>query len=473
MQKFKLFYFLGIKGVGMAPLAIIAREAKFMVYGSDVKMSFITQNSLTGIEIFEGFHEENIDRILQLADEDSILMIVTAAHNGLENREAVYAKSKGIKTISQGQALGMFMDGEILGKAEQKGVSICGSHGKTTTTALLATVLTYAGFDPSYVVGTGEIFPLGNPGHFGLGEYFVSEADEYLSDVKHDRTPKFLFQKPKYIIANNIDFDHPDMYKDVNAIKSVFKDFFEQSNAKIIANHDDYALMEVLSTVNQRVITYGKSEDSDFWLSNYKQSEEGSELLVVSQGKKESYRTRLFGEFNALNALAVVAFCKELGLDENKIKSGLLQFLGSKRRLENRGVMKNGTLLFDDYAHHPNEIKATLFALKARYPKKTLTCVFQPHTFTRTISLLNEFADSFSECDKLLLLPVFSSARENIPDKDISSMLYEAVKARNRPVIFMENQDSVVKYVEDNPQDLLLTMGAGDVYKILGKLNNL
>ena len=276
---------MGIKGVGMTPLAIIAKEAGYKVLGSDVSDVFITDPCLkkAGIEVIEGFSSDNVDSSLKDKAPESVLVIVTAAHGGMQNVEAKRAVELGIEVLTQGKALGIFMEGKIIKKEGLSGVSVCGSHGKTTITALLATVLSDLDLDPSYVVGTGELFPLGLPGHLGKGKYFITESDEYVSDIVSDKVPKFFYQKPRFIIANNLDFDHPDVFKGFDEVKQVFKHFFEKADPDILfVNGDDQDLVEVVPSA-KKVVTYGKQPGNDYALISFAEHNDFSKFSVLNK----------------------------------------------------------------------------------------------------------------------------------------------------------------------------------------------
>ncbi len=354
-NKIKHIHFVGIKGVGMAPLAIIAKEAGFKVSGCDIEEEFITDEPLkkAGIKPLTGFSEEHLENVN--------LVITTGAHGGFDNPEVEHARYTGISVMMQGQAVGEFMKGDFL-KKKFFGISVAGSHGKTTTTAILATVLKEAGLDPSFLVGTGNISSLGAPGHFGKGKYFVTEADEYANEPKHDKTPKFLNQRPQIIIITNIEFDHPDIFNSLDQIRVAFLKFANllPKEGVLIANGDDPQIQKLLGEFPGRVITYGMGEKNDFRLSRVSQSQEQTFFWVEHKNLSlGEFRLSVPGVHNALNATAVIAACFELGLNPEVIKKALPAFQGTKRRFEFLGE-KKGVLFFDDYAHHPTEIKATL-----------------------------------------------------------------------------------------------------------------
>nr|HVZ67318.1 Mur ligase family protein [Patescibacteria group bacterium] len=293
---FEKIYFMGIKGVGMASLAIIAKEAGMNVAGSDISEQFITDKILSeaGIQVVEGFKEENVADFFSSTPKELCLFIATGAHNGFDNVEAEYARNRGIKIITHGEAVGFFMSGKPFGRDDIEGISVSGSHGKTTVSGMLATVLVEGGFDPSYSIGTSEIFPIGASGHYGRGRYFVAEADEYVAEANYDKIPKFFYQKPKVLIINNVDYDHPDYYKDLDAVKNAYLEWASQvSGVVIVANGDDVNTMEVVNRLdrNIKVIKFGTDKSNDFVVSDFVQVGLGS-TFKVHRGET------LLGEFS-------------------------------------------------------------------------------------------------------------------------------------------------------------------------------
>ncbi len=471
MNKFKKIHFVGIKGVGVAPLAIIAKEAGVEVTGSDVSDHFITDKQLinSGINILEGFDKSNI--------KNPDLVISTGAHGGLENVEVVEAKEKNIPVMLQGEALGKFQDGEIFDK-KFVGVSVAGSHGKTTTTAIIATILSKNNLDPSYVIGTGEIPTLKNSGHFGKGNYFVTEADEYFTDIKFDRIPKFLYQNPKAIIITNIDFDHPDVFENQNHMENAFLDFTQKlsTDGVLVICGDGNNNRQFISKLIHPHISYGISPDNDYIIEKINFDSEKMFFWVRS---KETllgeFSVNIFGEHNALNCLGAIVICLELGLSIEQIKKGLSEFKGTKRRAEFIGKTINGATLYDDYAHHPSEIKETLQAFRKRFPKRNIVTIFQPHMYSRTKTLFGDFVNSFTDTDEVIITEIFPSFREPI-DCNFSSkqIVDELIKKQKKATYFPSNLD-VIEYISSqnySNNTVIITMGAGDIYKIGEKLIN-
>lgn len=449
MERVKSMHFVGIKGVGMTPLAIIAKEAGMNVSGSDIADEFITDGALkkAGIIPLVGFSKDHI------LNPD--LIITTGAHGGFNNTEVLEAKRKKIKVITQGEAVGIFMDGGIFNR-KFIGISVTGTHGKTTATAMIATLLKANDLDPSYLIGTADVVSLGAPGHYGLGAYFIAEADEYLTEPNFDTTIKHMWQHPKIAVITNIEFDHPDAYKSLDDTRKKFLAFANQlsKDSVLIACGDDPQVKKLLAEFKGRRITYGSAMQNDF---------------VVDKALK-NIDLSVFGDHNRLNALAAFAVGLEIGLSEKQIKKGLGQFRGSKRRSEFVGTLLSGAKLFDDYAHHPTEIGKTLKAFREKFPNSEIVCVFQPHTYSRTKSLFEQFSRSFNDVGTVILTNIYASLREK-PDLSIS--MQNMADKIGKKALFLPTLSDVVKYInnQDYGKDtILITMGAGDVYKINSKL---
>jgi UDP-N-acetylmuramate--alanine ligase len=473
-MKYKIMYFIGIKGVGMASLELIAKQAGMHVLGSDVDTVFITDTVLQKehIQVLHGFDTKNIENLVYQSP-DEILVIVTGAHHGLENPEAAAAREKGIKVVTHGQAVGLFMEGDTFAK-RYTGISVAGAHGKTTTTALLATCLSFLNQDPTYTVGTSEIFPLIDAGHFGNGPYFVAEADEYASDITHDKKAKLLYQYPDFAIINNIDFDHPDFYQNLDDVKQVFEIFSQQVKKTVIVNGDDTNSQELIKKYNAKCITFGKEEKNIYRITDISAHKLSISFRVFHQQEdKGIFFLSVPGSHNALNALGVIALLVELGFSFDKIREVLPMFKGTKRRSEVLETTSGGAMVIDDYAHHPQEIKTTLESLSQAFPDKKIVCIFQPHMYSRTKALLDDFVSAFEKTNTLFFLPIFASAREKVEDPLIYKEIEQKFNSIKTHVIFPENEAFVVEYINknlNNPDILIVTMGAGDVYKIGEKL---
>ncbi len=465
MKNIRSIHFVGIKGVGMAPLAIIAKEAGFIVTGCDIADEFITDEPLkkAGITPLVGFSKEHI--------KNCDLVITTGAHGGFDNPEVMAAKKLGIPVWTQGEAVGKFMNGEIFGR-KSIGISVTGSHGKTTTTAMLATVLKTARMDPSFIIGTGNVPSLGSSGHFGKGTYFIAEADEYANEPTYDKTPKFLLQHPEILIFTNIELDHPDLYPTVDDVRAAFLQFANQlpQNGMLIAYGGDTQIQKLLNKHFGQKIIYGFTDECDLVVTKVHHTTDGMYFWLSRNGSGlGEFMLPIAGEHNVLNAAAVIAASLECGVSVDVIKKGLRAYTGSKRRSEFIGNLPSGAFLFDDYAHHPTEIKKTLEAFRKRFLKKEIVCIFQPHTYSRTKKLFEEFKSSFMAADTIIMVDIYSSLRESKDESVTSEMLAIAVRQFQKNVYYLSELSSVVEYIKRQQYGedvVVVTMGAGDIYKI-------
>ena len=470
MDNIRSIHFVGIKGVGMTPLAIIAKEAGMKVTGSDIEEEFITDASLknANINFSVGFSKDHI--------KDQDLVIATGAHGGLKNTEVLEAKRKKIPVWTQGKAVGEYMKGNLF-KREFIGISIAGSHGKTTTTAMIATILAENNLDPSFLIGTGSIPSLNNPGHFGKGKYFISEADEYATEPESDLTPKFLWQNPKIEVFTNIEFDHPDIYKSVHEIRKDFLKFANKipKDGILIAQGDDREIKELLKDYSGSKITFGFSPINDYVLEKVRYEDGKMFFLVFAKGTSlGEFFLNTIGDFNASNAMASIIAGVEVGLSFENIKRAIGKYNGSKRRFEFVGSLKTGAKVFDDYAHHPTEIKRTLAAVKNNNSKSKIVCIFQPHTYSRTKALFSDFVTSFYDADIVILMDIYPSLREEKDSTVSSELLVQKISQTHRDVFFLPEHSHVIEYIDQKKygsNTIIITMGAGDIYKISEKLD--
>ncbi|NEU29976.1 UDP-N-acetylmuramate--L-alanine ligase [bacterium LRH843] len=419
------FHFIGIKGSGMSALAQILHDMNEHVQGSDVEKQFFTQRPLEqkGIDLYP-FNKDNIK-------EDQHI-IVSAAY-GDDHEEVKRAQELGLNVQKYPAFLGDFIQ-------KFTNIAVTGSHGKTSTTGLLAHVLGST-LPTSYLIGDGT----------GKGTkdstYFVFEACEYR---RH-----FLNYKPDYCIMTNIDFDHPDYFKDVQDVFAAFQEMAMQVKKAIIACGDDEYLQGIHANVP--VVYYGFAEDNDFRASNVVGDENGSSFDVfVRNNFYGKFTIPGYGNHSVLNALAVIALCHYENISADVVGKHLATFQGVKRRFSEK---KAGTqILIDDYAHHPTEIAATIEAAKQKYPKKHVIAIFQPHTFTRTKTFLHDFAASLEKADQVYLCDIFGSARENkglLTIDDLKDLIPGAkLLAEDGVSVLLEHKDCV-----------LLFMGAGDIQK--------
>ncbi len=451
----KRIHFVGIKGVAMAALAVWYKEAGYIVTGSDVKEEFPTDEVLakTKTKIIHDFDPRNLGGKVK-----PDLVIYTGAHGGRDNPEVGQAIALGIPVLPHGQALGLIME-------HKKQISVAGSHGKTTTTAMIATILAHAGYDPSWAVGCGEIRGLGHPGHYGRGDIFVAEADEYVTDPNYDRTPRFLWHRPDILVVTNIDYDHPDVYASLTDVQKAFIRLQgQQKDVKLtIANADDPA-SKVLKRDN--IISYGLSAAAEFQVTHIRFGDERTFFTLVQNGMRLfDFTLKVPGKHNALNAAAAAIACRQLGLSWEQIAKGLLKFGGTKRRFEL--VSKIGDVrVIDDYAHHPKEIMATLAAAREWYPGRRIIAVFQPHTYSRTKALMSEFSQAFTSAYEVILTDIYSSARETDTLGISGKTLVEETAKHHPNVYFAPGYEAVQKLLAAHmhPKDIIIFMGAGSIY---------
>ncbi|NMM62150.1 UDP-N-acetylmuramate--L-alanine ligase [Clostridium sp. P21] len=445
-DKNKKIYFIGIGGISMSGLAEILLERNFKVFGSDIKPSLITDKlSSNGAKINIGQVKENITK-------DIDLIVYTAAISK-DNLELVRAHELNIPLMTRAEFLGHIM------KGHKYNVAIAGTHGKTTTTSMVSHIFLNANLDPTILVG-GELDAIGGNVRPGNSEYFLTEACEYKGS--------FLKFFPYIGVILNIDADHLDFYKDIDDIQNAFVNFAKliPKNGYLICYKEDPRMDKVISECNCNVLTYGFN-DGNVLAKNIKFDEKGcASFDVYAAGEiLTSIKLNVPGKHNILNALASI--CVSLSLDVSKdfICNGLESFKGTHRRFEIKGI-KNGVTVIDDYAHHPTEIKATLSAAK-NYPHKKVFCVFQPHTYSRTLNLFKEFTQAFNDADELILADIYA-AREKDAGVVSSSMLANEISKTNLKCSNFHSFEEIVSYLNQNVKngDILLTVGAGDVFKI-------
>lgn len=439
----------------MSALAVIMKEMGYTVSGSDVAEEFITDKNLkqAGIPV-SVFAAANLD--------DRPDLVVLTPSWGKSNPEVARAQAENIPQISGGKLLGLLMD-------KQAGIAVTGTHGKTTTAAALAFILKKLGLDPSYFIGTGKIFGLTGNGHYGRGQFFVAEGDEYKSD-ETDSQSKFLQLRPQAAIITSVEMDHPDVFADLAAVKKAFQKFTKniRSQGYIAAYGDSPTVREATASVPQaRVEYYGFDRTNDWRADNVSWGEAATTFEVFHKNKFiGKFSMQLSGRHNVLNVLGIIAICAHFQLDLKKVATALSDFKGSERRLEIKGQIGD-VLIIDDYGHHPTAVQTTLQGLRRRYPGRKIWCIFQPHTFSRTKILLAEFARSFADADHAWLTEIWGSAREQ--KGDVSSADIVARAAKNHPDIrFFPSFDAVLEALlsEVSGSSIVITMGAGDIYHL-------
>ena len=452
----KKIYFIGIKGVAMAGLAVICKQRGMAVSGSDVAENFITDDTLRreGIVVLESFAPAPLDRQPDL--------VVVGTSWGSDNVEVAEAKRDGIEIISDAVLRGLL-------SREKKTIAVTGVHGKTTTTALLAHLFTRAGLQPSFLVGTGTVPDLGSNARWAAGEYFIVEGDEY-SRSHDDQTPKFLDLQPTISIITSIEWEHVDIFPDTQAIEAVFKKLVGVTGELVVACSDWPSVRTVIGGAEQKVATYGLYERSLWQAHDIRQEPDRMVFRVKREGiDVDEFSTNILGQHNVLNALACIIVSLKVGIDLETIREGLRTFSGTQRRFE--VVEANDVTFVDDYGHHPSEIKTTLETVRRRYPDRRIICVFQPHMASRTKALLHDFAKSFSDVDVVLLVDIFASARERavaITSKDLA----DAVTQTHPNASYTGGIEQTVTALRSQlkPDDVIVTMGAGNVYEVRDKL---
>ncbi|WP_315117225.1 UDP-N-acetylmuramate--L-alanine ligase [uncultured Clostridium sp.] len=442
----KKIHFIGIGGISMSGIAEILLEKNYNVSGSDINSSNITnilQNK--GAEIYIGHKSENIDS-------NTGLVIYTAAISK-DNPEILRASELNIPLMDRAEFLGNLM------KDHKYNIAISGTHGKTTTTSMVSHIIIKAELDPTILVG-GELDIIEGNVKTGNSEYFITEACEYKGS--------FLKFFPYIGVILNIDEDHLDYYKDITEIQKAFVDFAKMipNDGYLIACAEDDKMDKVLQSVDCNIITYGLNTGC-IQATDITYNGSGCASFKVLRDNNYLFTVDLNvpGEHNVLNALASIGISLALNISYDHITEGLKSFHGTHRRFELKGT-KNGVTVVDDYAHHPTEIKATLRASK-NYPHNRIVCVFQPHTYTRTYTLLKEFSECFDGADKIVLADIYA-AREKDEGLVSSVILGDRMREKGLSCVNFHSFEDIVKHLKENllPGDLLLTVGAGDVFKI-------
>lgn len=440
-------YFIGIGGISMSGLAEILLSEGFRISGSDRSPSELTRKlEEQGATIYYGQREENLSPEIDL-------VVYTSAIKS-DNPEMIAANKLNLPSLTRAQLLGQMM------KNYKTPIAVSGTHGKTTTTSMISQILLENDDDPTLSIG-GIYKPIGGNIRIGSSERFVTEACEY--------TNSFLSFYPKISIILNIEEDHLDFFKDIHDIRNSFHEFARllPPDGTLIINGDIDHCEELITDLACKVITYGSSPDFDYYPENITYDVSGcpSFHLMRRGGKEESFSLRVPGEHNVYNAIAAIALADLLDISDTVTAKALLHYGGTDRRFEYKGKM-NGCTIIDDYAHHPTEIKATLHAAQ-NYPHHTIWCVFQPHTYTRTKTFLHEFAEALSLSDEIVLADIYA-AREKDTLGISSGTLQAEIEKLGHRCYYFSTFEEIENFLQKNctKDDLLITMGAGDVVKI-------
>ena len=446
LQKKHRIHFVGIGGIGMSGIAEVLLNLGYVVSGSDLYESDATRRLRSlGAQVFVGHEEEN------LSAHASVVVISTAVK--YSNPEVLEARRRQIPVIPRAEMLAELM-------RMKYGVAVAGSHGKTTTTSMIAAVLSTAGLDPTMVIG-GSVRMLGSNAKMGQGEILVAEADE--SDGS------FLLLSPTIAVVTNIDREHMDFHQTMERLNESFLDFINKVPfyGLAILCLDNANVRALLPKVRKRFATYGLSSEADFSAQDLQMKPAGVEFTVLHHGKPlGELRLHLPGRHSATNALAAVTVGYDLEIPFSHIAEALDGFTGIHRRFEIKGEPR-GIMVIDDYGHHPAEIAATIGAIRDSW-KRSLTVIFQPHRFSRTRDLFNEFLTAFEGADRLVLTEIYAAGEDPIPGVT-SEALYQAIKRRGHmEVELIADKKQIVEQVRKklNPGDVVLTLGAGDIDKV-------
>ncbi|WP_334076041.1 MULTISPECIES: UDP-N-acetylmuramate--L-alanine ligase [Paenibacillus] len=439
-------HFIGIGGYGMSAIARVMLEMGYTVTGSDVASQELTEKlAAKGAKIYIGHTAEHVHG----AD-----LVVYSTALPKDNVERLEAEEQGIPILHRSQMLARLLN-------ERQGVAVAGAHGKTTTSSMIALVMEQCGTDPTYIIG-GEIMGIGTNAKAGQGRFVVAEADE--SDGS------FLQYHPSMGVVTNIEADHLENYGgDFARLKEAYVQFLNQTkpDGTAVVCGDDANIKELLPNLNCRVITYGMGTGCDYSADAVKLGDRHV-TFIMRKGQQELGMIELSvpGKHNVYNAMATVIVCLEAGIPFADIASAIIGFHGAKRRFQVLGE-KGGVLVIDDYAHHPTEIEATIAAAKAT--GKRIIAVFQPQRYTRTFFLLDAFSRAFGEADEVIITDIYSPAGEQQIEGVHSSKLVDLIKQNsNAGARYLPTKQDVIADLQGRlqPGDLVLTMGAGDIWKV-------
>jgi len=454
----ELVHFIGIGGIGMSGLAQIMKNMGFRIQGSDLNQNKNTERLIkSGIKVYFGHHQKNLKKA-------TMIVISSAVKNN--NKELKAARSKKLRVYKRGDMLANIV-------ALKKNIIVTGSHGKTTTTSLVANILLEAGLDPTVING-GIINSLKNTAQLGKGEWAVIESDE--SDGS------FLKLPITYSVITNIDKEHLDFYGNFENLKKSFLSFIEKTPSfgkSVLCIDDDNIRILVKKCKTSNYLTYGFSKDSNYQIVNIKKNFNYStfDLSIKLPGHKiyklKDIKINLLGDHNIKNATAAIAIALNLGIKINKIKKTFKKFLGIQRRFTKVFSIDKKDF-YDDYAHHPTEIKAVINSARQVYKDRKIICVFQPHRYSRIKFLKNDFAQSFQHCDEVVLCPVYAAGEKikyNFKQDDFSQLISKKSKIQ---VININNQKDLKNYIKKNlvSDEMVICMGAGSISNWIREIGN-
>lgn len=456
MRRIRKVHFVGIGGAGMSGIAHVMHTLGYEVSGSDLSESLITRKlQKEGVKVYLGHKAEQVSNV-------DVVVISGAIRS--DNPEINTARKLRIPVVPRAEMLAELM-------RFSHGVAVAGTHGKTTTTSLIASILAEGGLDPTYVIG-GKLNSSSSHASLGSGKYLIAEADE--SDAS------FLYLQPMLAVVTNVDADHLAAYhNDFNQLREAFVEFLHHLPfyGLAVVCVDDEEVRKLLPKITRPVIRYGIQQDADICASNIKSLGQQTyfDVMLPDRDSSISITLNLPGNHNVLNALAAIAVAHELGVDDKSIQSALAGFEGIGRRMHAYGEIKMAAgvvTLIDDYAHHPTELAATLQAVRSGWPDKRLVVIFQPHRYTRTRDLFEDFTQVLADVDVLLLAEVYAAGEDVIAGADGRS-LCAAIRARGKVnPVFVEDIDDMKEVLQTvlHDGDLVLTMGAGSIGRAVAEL---
>ncbi len=444
--KYRVVHFVGIGGVGMSGIAEVLHNLGYEVTGSDIRETETTHRLKNlGIKVYIGHAGENIDH--------AHVVVISSAVSPV-NPEVVEAKKRYIPVIPRAEMLAE------LGRLKY-GILVAGAHGKTTTTSLIATILGEGGLDPTVVIG-GKLNAIGSNAKLGQGDYLVAEADE--SDGS------FLKLNPTIAVITNIDKEHMDFFKDIETLKSAFLAFINKIpfyGIAVVCAENRYT-REIIPSIERTALTYGLSDTADIFARNIRNEGTRMSFEPVMRGLSlGNFTIPIPGLHNVLNSLAAIATAMELQIPVESISNALKKFSGIHRRFEFKGEA-GGIRVYDDYGHHPSEIAATLQAARECFGNNRLIVLFQPHRYTRTRDLMDEFAVSFTDVDRLYLMDIYPAGEQPIRGINAEVLLRTIKRTAMGTIRYEADRKEMVEAIvrDAAPGDVLLTLGAGDVYKL-------
>jgi UDP-N-acetylmuramate--alanine ligase len=456
-ERYRVIHFVGIGGIGMSGIAEVLHNLGYEVTGSDLKDSETTKRlKESGIKVYTGHKAENVD--------DAHVLVISSAVPG-NNIEVIEARRRSIPVIPRAEMLAELA-------RLKHGILVAGAHGKTTTTSLISTILAHGGFDPTVVIG-GRLKATGSNARLGQGEFLVAEADE--SDGS------FLKLSPTIAVVTNIDREHMDFFKTMDSLKEAFLSFINKVpfyGVSVVCIENEH-LRGLLPSIHRRFITYGLNHEAELYAENIRKGFMSISFEVIYKNKNiGDFYLPAPGMHNVLNSLAAIGVALVLKLDVSIIKDALRGFSGIQRRFEFKGEV-SGIKVFDDYGHHPLEIRTTLKAAKEglfisqksevrNQNKGRLFVLFQPHRYTRTRDLMDEFSSSFNDADSLILLDIYSAGEKPIEGVNSALLLERIKKTGYASALYAKDNEEAIGQIISNMRegDVLLTLGAGNVWKV-------